>query len=90
MGWSCVAGSAVSSGCCQPRHSKVVPDSSALPALPPCLLCSLPAAAAAAAMQAGGASSGDGKCTSSLDIPIEAYDQRTEVGAAAAGLADVR
>jgi sedoheptulose-bisphosphatase len=29
--------------------------------------------------QAGGASSGDGKCTSSLDISIDAYDQRTEV-----------
>lgn len=29
--------------------------------------------------QAGGASSGDGLCKSSLDINIEAYDQRTEV-----------
>ncbi len=30
-------------------------------------------------LQAGGASSGDGKCVSSLDINIDAYDQRTEV-----------
>jgi len=28
---------------------------------------------------AGGASSGDGKCISSLDIPIVLHDQRTQV-----------
>lgn len=30
-------------------------------------------------VQAGGASSGDGLCKSSLDVEINAYDQRTEV-----------
>jgi sedoheptulose-bisphosphatase len=28
---------------------------------------------------AGGASSCDGKCVSGLDVPIKAYDQRTEI-----------
>lgn len=31
------------------------------------------------AVQAGGASSCDGLCKSALDIPINAYDQRTEI-----------
>jgi hypothetical protein len=43
--------------------------------------CLPPACCCCCHSQAGGASSGDGKCTSSLDIPIEAYDQRTEVRA---------
>lgn len=41
-----------------------------------------PLCCCAAALQiekAGGYSSADGKCISGLDVPIEAYDQRTQI-----------
>ena len=36
-------------------------------------------AAAPQIEKAGGYSSADGKCISGLDVPIEAYDQRTQI-----------